>query len=113
MTRTIIAFMSLNESTDHICIHGDELDPELKNNCERSSRREVISIARLKKKVAEINPHLTEESIDKAVGRVTHIQAEGLMEANQRFHQDLISGMSIAQDIGARRQKQTGRFVDS
>ena len=93
-------------------IHGDELDPELKEDCERSSRREVVLIARLKKKVAEINPHLTEESIDKAVRRVTHIQTEGLMEANQKFHQNLIAGISIDQDIRARRQKQTVRFID-
>ena len=84
----------------------------MKDDCERSSRREVVLITRLKKKLAEINPHLTEESIDKAVRGVTHIQAEGLMEANQRFHQDLISGISIDQDIGARRQKQTVRFID-
>lgn len=93
-------------------IHGDELDPELKEDCERSSRREVVLIARLKKRVAEINPHLTEESIDKAVRRVTHIQTEGLMEANQKFHQNLIAGISIDQDIRARRQKQTVRFID-
>lgn len=93
-------------------VHGDELDPELKDDCERFSRREVVLITRLKKKLAEINPHLTEESINKAVRRVTHIPAEGLMEANQRFYQDLISGISIDQDIGARRQKQTVRFID-
>jgi len=93
-------------------VHGDELDPELKDDCERSSRREMVLITRLKKKLAEINPHLTEESINKAVRRVTHIQAEGLMEANQKFHQDLISGISIDQDIRARRQKQTVRFID-
>ena len=34
------------------------------------------------------------------------------MEANQKFHQDLIAGISIDQDIGARRQKQTVRFID-
>ena len=93
-------------------VHGDELDPELKDDCELASRREVVLSARLKNKLAEINPHLTEESIDKAVRRVTHIQAEGLIEANQKFHQDLVAGISIDQDIGARRQKQTVRFVD-
>ena len=72
----------------------------------------MVLIARLKKKVAEINPHLTQESIDKAVRRVTHIHAEGLIEANQKFHQDLIAGISIDQDIRARRQKQTVRFID-
>jgi len=66
-------------------IHGDELDPELKDDCERASRRDVVLTTRLKKKLAEINPHLTEESIDKAIRRVTHIQAEGLTEVNQKF----------------------------
>jgi len=93
-------------------IHGDNLDPELKDDCERSSRREVVLINRLKQKIAEINPHLTEDSIDKAIRRITHIHAESLMEANQKFHQDLIAGISIDQDIGARRQKQTVRFID-
>ena len=93
-------------------IHGDELDPELKDKCERVSRREVVLVGRLKKKLAEINPHLTEESIDKAIRRVTHIKAEGLMEANQKFHQELVAGISIDQDIGARRQKQTVQFID-
>ncbi|HEA66309.1 MAG TPA: hypothetical protein ENI07_05745 [Desulfobacterales bacterium] len=51
---------------DHI--HGDKLDPQLKDSCERVSRREVVLVDRLKKKLAEINPHLTEESIDKAGG---------------------------------------------
>ena len=93
-------------------IHGDNLDPELKEDCERGTRREVVLVTRLKKKLAEINPHLTEDSIDKVIRRITHIQAEGLMEANQKFHQDLIAGISIDQDIGARRQKQTARFID-
>ncbi len=93
-------------------IHGDELDPELKDECERAPRRDVVLTSRLKKKLAEINPHLTKESIDKAIRRVTHIQAEGLTEVNQKFHQDLIAGISIDQDIRARRQKQTVRFID-
>src|SRR4030043_2207442 len=93
-------------------LQGDELDPELRDDCERKSRREVVLTSRLKKKLAEINPHLTEESIHKAIRRVTHIQAEGLIEANRMFHQDLISGVSIDQDVGARRQKLTVRFID-
>src|SRR4030066_1578450 len=93
-------------------IHGDQLDPDLKDDCERTSRRDVVLISRLKKKLSEINPHLNEESINKAVRKVTHIQAEGLMEANRTFHQDLVSGVSIDQDIGAKRQKLTVSFID-
>jgi type I restriction enzyme, R subunit len=96
----------------YIHIHGDQLDPDLIEDCERKSRKEVVLIERLKRKLAEINPHLIEESIDKAVRRITHIQAESTLEANRIFHGYLISGVSVDQDIGARRQKQTVNFID-
>lgn len=93
-------------------IHGDELDPEFKEKCERSSRREVVLIERLRKKLKEINEDLAENTINKAIRRVTYIQAEGLIEANQKFHRDLIAGISVEQDIGGRRQKKTVKFID-
>ena len=93
-------------------INGDELDPEARDECERISRREVVLISRLKKKLAEINNHLTEESINKAVRKITHIHAENLIEANRTFHQELVAGISINQDIGAKRQKLTVRYID-
>jgi len=93
-------------------IHGDQLDPDLIEDCERKSRRDVFLVERLKKKLAEINPHLTEDSIEKAIRKITHIHGESTLEANRIFHRDLISGISIDQDIGARRQKQTVNFID-
>jgi len=93
-------------------IHGDQFDPDLKDDCERKSRRDVILEERLKKALAKINPHLTEDSIIKAIQRITHIQAENTLEANRIFHNCIISGISVDQDIGARRQKQTVNFID-
>ena len=92
-------------------IHGDILDPELKEDCERKSRRDAILEERLKRKLREINPHLNKISIIKAVRKITHIQAENTLEANQIFHRYLISGTSVDQDIGGRRQKQTVNYV--
>jgi len=93
-------------------VYGDELDPELKEGCERSSRREVVLVSRLKRKLKEINKDLTENTINKAIRRVTHIHAEGLIEANQKFHKDLIAGISIDQDSDGHRQKKTVWFID-
>ena len=93
-------------------IHGNELDPELKEGCERTSRREVILVSRLKNKLKEMNEGLNDNAVEKAIRRVTHIQAEGLIEANQKFHKDLIAGISIAQDINGKRQKKTVQFID-
>lgn len=92
-------------------IHGDDFDPELKK-CARTSRREVVLVQRLRKKLREINKDVTDETIEKAVRRVTHIHAEGLIETNQKFHKDLIAGVSIDQDVGSKRQKKTVYFVD-
>jgi type I restriction enzyme R subunit len=93
-------------------IHGDNLDPELREDCERKSRRDAILEERLKRKLREINPLLNEESIIKAIRRITHIHTESTLEANQIFHRFLISGTSVDQDIGGRRQKQTVNYVD-
>lgn len=93
-------------------LHGDELDPDLKEDCERKSRRETVLITRLKRKLKEINPGITDNAVNKAVRHITHIQAEGLIEANRKFHKDLIAGISIDQDIGGKRQKKTIRFID-
>jgi type I restriction enzyme R subunit len=93
-------------------ISGEKLDPDFNEESERKSRKDVILIERLRKKLAEINPHLTEESIEKAIRKITHIQAETILEANRLFHQNLITGISVDQDIGARRQKQSVNFID-
>ncbi len=96
----------------YVYINGDQLDPDLIENCERKSRKEVILEGRLKKQLAKINPNLNQESIEKAARKITHIQAESTLEANRIFHKYLISGDSIDQDIGARRQKLTVNFID-
>ncbi|MBI4970556.1 MAG: type I restriction endonuclease subunit R [Candidatus Omnitrophica bacterium] len=93
-------------------VHDDALDPDQNDKCERASRKEVILLDRLRKKLKEINPHLTPQSIDKAIRKITHVQAEGLIETNKIIHHDLIAGVSISQEVDGRRQHQTVRFID-
>lgn len=106
------AIKQLHERMGYDYIHGDRLDPDLKDDCERKSRRETILIERLKRTLADVNPGLTKESIDKAVRKITHIQAETTLEANKIFHSRLISGVSVEQDVGARRQNVTVNFIN-
>jgi type I restriction enzyme R subunit len=93
-------------------VSGDQLDPDFKEDSERASRREVFLEGRLRRKLKEINPELTEESVSKAIRKIAHIPEESLLEANRLFHTYLISGISVDQDIGARRQKLTVYFID-
>jgi type I restriction enzyme R subunit len=94
------------------CIHGDSLDPELHDDCERASRREVILETRLRRKLKEINAGLIDDSVTKAIRRIQYNPEENLLESNRIFHSCLLSGISIDQDIGARRQKLTVHFID-
>lgn len=81
-------------------------------NCERDSRREVVLVSRLKRKLAELNPEATEDTLDKAIRRVTNVQGTGLINENQAFHKDLVSSISIEQETGAGRRNLTIKFVD-
>lgn len=93
-------------------LYGDALDPELHEDCERQSRRDVVLVSRLRRKLKEINPGISDAAVDKVIRRVTHIQAEGLIEINQKFHKDLIAGIAIDHDTGSGRQKKTIYLID-
>ena len=60
-------------------IPGEKLDPQESEDCERSSRRDVVLVKRLKRKLAELNPEATESTIDKAVRRATNLQGTSLL----------------------------------
>ena len=65
--------------------------------------REVLEVAdrimvlRSVKVVGETTPtEATEDTLDKAVRRVTNVQGTGLLDENKAFHRDLVSNISIA-----------------
>jgi len=93
-------------------IGGEKLDPQDAEDCERSSRRDVVLVGRLRRKLAELNPEATEETLDKAVRRVTNIAGTGLLDENRSFHKDLISNITIDQETGDGRRNLTVRFID-
>jgi type I restriction enzyme R subunit len=79
-------------------ISGKELDPQETEDCERATRREIVLTERLRKKLRELNPEATDQTLDKAVRRVTNIQGTGLLDENRTFHRELVSHISIEQD---------------
>ncbi len=94
-------------------IPGEKLDPQEMGGCERDSRREVVLIDRLRKKLIELNPGVSQNAIQKAVRRVTAIQGTGLLDENKNFSRDLLAGISEdeEQKEGPRRKK-TIHFID-
>ncbi len=93
-------------------IPGEKLDPQESEDCERSSRRDVVLTARLKRKLAELNPEATESTIDKAVRRATNLQGTSLLDENKSLHRDLVSNITVEQESGGGRRGQTIRFIN-
>lgn len=93
-------------------IPGEKLDPQETEDAERTSRREVILIARLRRKLKELNPEAGEIALEKAIRQITNIQGTSLMEENREFHKDLVSNISIDQESGSGRRAVTIKFID-
>src|SRR5699024_5711918 len=67
---------------------------------------------RLTEAIKRLNPWLDENNLNKVIRRITHIEATSVMEANQSFHDMLISKISITQDLGAGRKNHTVQLID-
>lgn len=93
-------------------VPGGKLDPQENDDCERSSRRDVVLVGRLRRKLKELNPEATEETLDKAVRRVTSIQGTSLLDENRTFHKELVSNISIEQETNGVRRNLTIKFFD-
>lgn len=93
-------------------IPGEKLDPQEAEDCERSSRRDVVLVDRLRRKLAELNPETTEAALDKAIRHATNIQGTGLLDENKTFHRELVSNITIEQETGDGRRGLTVRFFD-
>jgi len=93
-------------------IPGEKLDPQEAEDCERTSRRDVVLVERLRRKLRELNPEAGETAIEKAIRQITNIQGTGLMDENKAFHRMLVSNISIDQESGAGRRAVTIKFID-
>jgi type I restriction enzyme R subunit len=69
------------------------------------TRRAVAAVKRL-------NPWITDENASKAVRQVSHVQAPGLIEANEQAHTALVYGVTVEQDLGDGKRGQPVRLID-
>lgn len=79
---------------------------------ERESLKEVILVKRLREAIKRINPWIDDVNLDKAVRRLTHVSAVGLMEGNRDVYEMLTSHISLEQDLGTGKKGQTVKFID-
>lgn len=79
---------------------------------ERQSLKEVFLTRRLRAALKRLNPWLSDDNLHKAIRAVTHVDAPGLLEANEALYTSLTYGIALEQDLGAGKKSQTLRFID-
>jgi type I restriction enzyme R subunit len=79
---------------------------------ERESPRDAILAGRLRKAVLRLNPWISDNNAYRAVRALTHVQASGLLAANQAIHAAIAFGSTIEQDRGQGRKSNTIRYID-
>ena len=78
----------------------------------RESLRDAILVDRLKQAIRRLNPWITDDNIYRAIRSLAHVQASGLLEANQAIHTAIAFGSTVEQDRGQGRKSHTIRYID-
>ncbi|MBU0514203.1 MAG: HsdR family type I site-specific deoxyribonuclease, partial [Proteobacteria bacterium] len=91
--------------------YGPEIAPD-GPKAERESFKEVVLTGRLAKAIKKFNPWISDNNLKKAMREITHVEARNLVEANSIIHEKLVRHISLAQDLGEGKKKQTVRFID-
>ena len=81
-------------------------------DADRERPTEAILSHRAIAAVKRLNPWITEENARKAVRELSHVNAPGLIEANERAYTLLVYGANVQQDLGGGTQDQTVRLLD-
>jgi len=85
--------------------------PELLDR-ERESQAEPMVTKRLAAALLRLNPWMNEENIARAMRHLSHLNATGLLDANEQAHTALVHHITLEQDLGHGQQSQTVRFID-
>ena len=75
-------------------LHGPDIAPgELL--AERETYNQVVLGARLRRKLADLNPHIPAEALDDASRKLTRPESPSLINNNRLFHRMLVDGIEV------------------
>ena len=75
-------------------VYGTEISPE-GVRCERENYQQIILTERLRRAVAEINPHIPADAREAAIQKVLRIASPELLHNNEEFHRLLVEKVKI------------------
>ena len=75
-------------------LHGPDISPDSPTP-ERISYDQVLLLARLRKALERLNPHLPTETLEEVLRKVQQTETPSLIEENRRLHRYLIEGIPV------------------
>lgn len=90
-------------------VSGDEVAA---NSVERNSLRDVVFQKTLSDSIKKINPWLNDENLRKIIRDLTILNQNSLLEANQFIYKQLVSYISVEQDLGKGKRSETVKLID-
>jgi type I restriction enzyme R subunit len=78
----------------------------------RGSQREVVLIDKLTQAIKRINPWINDSNLKKVIRSITHMESTSLMEANEAFHDLLLTDLTVIQNLDKGKKNQTVKLID-
>lgn len=75
-------------------LHGPDIAPG-EPSAERETYGQVVLAARLRRKLADLNPHIPADALDEAARKVTRPASPSLVNNNRLFHRMLVDGVEV------------------
>jgi type I restriction enzyme R subunit len=75
-------------------LHGPDIAPG-EPSAERDDYSQVVLAARLRRKLADLNPHIPADALDEAARKITRPASPSLINNNRLFHRMLVDGVEV------------------
>src|SRR5215218_10426615 len=75
-------------------LHGPDIAPG-EPLAERETYGQVVLAARLRRKLADLNPHIPADALDEAARKLTRPASPSLVNNNRLFHRMLVDGVEV------------------
>jgi type I restriction enzyme, R subunit len=75
-------------------LHGPDIAPG-EPLAERETYGQVVLAARLRRKLADLNPHIPADALDEAARKLTRPASSSLINNNRLFHRMLVDGVEV------------------
>lgn len=87
------------------------IEPTALSN-ERDTESEPLLTTRLFNSIKKINPWISDDNAHRVVREISRVQAYNTLDANEKIHNKLITGLSVTQNVDGINKSQRVKIID-